>query len=53
MDVLIGIGAILAWLISDIWPGIKVKKSRNMALKALLISVNVVLVFFIVLLLNT
>ena len=51
MGIFIGIGAVLAWIISDIWLGIKIRKTGNSALKALLISLNVVVVLFTVILL--
>lgn len=52
MNLMIGIAAILVWIICDIWLGIKIRKTGNTALKALLISVNVVVIFFAVVLFN-
>jgi hypothetical protein len=50
MNLLIGIGALLTWLIADILLGIKNFRQNNLIYKFLLISINLVFVILSVLL---
>jgi hypothetical protein len=52
MNLLLGIGTLIVWIISDILLGIKINKTRNVALKSLFISINLVFVIFTTLLLS-
>lgn len=44
MNLLIGIGALITWILSDIYLGIKIKKANNIGLKSLFIAINIVLI---------
>jgi hypothetical protein len=50
MTFLLGIGTLLTWIIADIWLGIKIYRQDNLIYKSLLISVNIVVVIFAILL---
>jgi hypothetical protein len=44
MNLLLGIGALITWILSDIYLGIKIKNANNLALKTLFIAINVTVI---------
>jgi hypothetical protein len=52
MEVLIGIIGLLVWVISDVFLGIKIKRTGNIVYKVLLIVINIVFVIIAALVLS-